>query len=162
MGIFYMFEGDFTTHYKSFQMKENNYPFALEESAYRFESVSVNKKVRKAVLFTRSLNDSLFNLALMDVTNDGQLSDEVESRNGDVREVLATVFQIIDHFLVRNPDIIVGFYGNDDRRHRLYRIAITQALSEISGRFEIYGNKNGKVVLFEPNKEYNAYYIKRL
>ena len=143
-------------------MKQSNYPFAFEESAYRFESVSVNKRIRKAVLLTRSLNDSLFNLALMDVTNEGHLSDEVESRNGDVREVLATVFQIIDHFLMRNPDIIVGFSGNDDRRHRLYRIAITQALSEISGKFEIYGNKRGQVVLFEPNQEYNAYYIKRL
>ncbi|MET7254283.1 DUF6934 family protein [Dyadobacter fermentans] len=143
-------------------MKEKNYPFALEESVYRFESVSIVKKIRKAVLLARSLNDNLFNLALMDVTDDGQLCDDVESRNGDVREVLATVFQIVDHFLVRNPEIIVGFYGNDDRRQRLYRIAITQALSKISGKFEVYGNKNGEVSLFEPNKEYDVYYIKRL
>lgn len=143
-------------------MKEKSYPFAFEESTYRFDSVSVNKKIRKSVFLTRSMNANLFNLALMDETTDGQLSDAVESRNGDVREILATVYQIVDHFLLRNPEIVVGFYGNDHRRHRLYRMAIAQTLSEISGKFEIYGNMDGNIVLFEPDKEYNAYYIKRI
>ncbi|SEI43663.1 hypothetical protein SAMN05216327_101554 [Dyadobacter sp. SG02] len=145
-------------------MKEQAYPFQLvqDQAFYEFTSVSANKKIEKAVLLEQSRTvDRLFNLALMDADDDGEFSDEVESRNGDLKMVLATIFRIVEHFLDRRSDVVVGFRGNDERRHRLYRIAIAYQLQHLTGRFEIYGGKNNAMFLFEPNTAYEYYYIKK-
>jgi hypothetical protein len=146
-------------------MNEASYPFRLVRapSVYEFESVSVNKKITKTVLIeqSRSGND-IYNLALMDAIGKGKFSDQVESRNGDLRAVLATVFLIVNHFLDRHPGTIVGFRGNDARRHRLYRIALTHELPYLAGKFEVFGGKNDNICLFEPNVQYEIYFIKKL
>lgn len=146
-------------------MKEKAYAFLLmqEQALYEFTSVSSNKKIVKAVLLESSKTaDKLFNLALMDADDEGLLSDEVESRNGDLRKVLATVFQIIRHFLDRHPKAIISFRGNDERRHRLYRVAIAHELQYLARDFEIYGGRNNAVFLFEPNTAYEHYYIRKI
>lgn len=146
-------------------MKEKAYPFKLvrEYALYEFTSMSANKKIEKAVLLERSRTvNKLFNLALMDADEEGEFSDETESRNGDLRTVLATIFQVISHFLDRHPDELVGFRGNDERRHRLYRIAITHELHNLAREFEVYGGKNNTMLLFEPDTAYDYYYIKKI
>lgn len=146
-------------------MKEKAYPFKLvqENALYEFTSISENKKIEKAVLLERSrTSNRLFNLALMDADEDGEFSDEVESRNGDLRMVLATIFQVINHFLDRHPRELVGFRGNDERRHRLYRIAIAHELHNLTQEFEVYGGRGSAILLFEPDTAYDYYYIKKL
>lgn len=101
-------------------MNEKGYPFEVGPNGliYQFESISVNKKIKKAVLITPTSGDQeLYNLALLDAVGKYEFSDQVESRNGDLKETLATVLQIIEHFLSQHPDAIVGFQGNDRRRH---------------------------------------------
>lgn len=146
-------------------MKEKAYAFQLvrEQALYEFTSTSTNRTIVKAVLLESSRTaERLFNLALMDADDQGELSDEVESRNGDLKNVLATVFRIIDHFLDRHPNKIISFRGNDERRHRLYRIAITHELQHLTRKFEIYGGKGNTIFLFEPNTRYEQYYIKKI
>lgn len=146
-------------------MKEKAYAFQLvqEQALYEFTSVSANKKIVKAVLLESSKTaDKLFNLALMDANDEGVFSDEVESRNGDLKKVLATIFRIIRHFLDRHPNTFIGFRGNDERRHRLYRIAIAHELQHLTTEFEIYGGKNNAVFLFEPDTAYEQYYIRKI
>ncbi|GGM79880.1 hypothetical protein GCM10010967_09590 [Dyadobacter beijingensis] len=142
-------------------MDERGYPFEVipDEHIYKFESVSANKKIHKAVLMTPTANEWLFNLALVDVDED-RLRDDVESNNGDMPVILATVFQIVDHFLKIRPECIVMFRGNDSRRQRLYRIALSRELFRISEKFEIFGGQHGKAVPFTPNTDFELYYIK--
>ena len=143
-------------------MNEKGYPFTLVpgELIYKFESVSANKKILKAVLFTPTESEILFNLALVDMDTDNQMRDDIESRNGDMPTVLATVFQIIEDFLNASPERIVMFRGNDSRRQRLYRIVLSRELSSISEKFEIFGGQHGKAVPFVTNVNYEQYYIK--
>lgn len=146
-------------------MDGKGYPFETSANGhiYKFESVSSNKTIVKTVSFERLGNTNIFNLALLDPLGNGELSDQIESRNGDVQLVLASVFQIVCDFLTKFPDSIVGFRGSDARRHRLYRIAITRELPKLAGQYEIYGITTSlTVVLFEPNVDYEHYLVKKL
>ncbi|MHA4742295.1 DUF6934 family protein [Dyadobacter sp. MSC1_007] len=146
-------------------MNEKGYPFEAGSDGliYKFESVSANKKIVKTVLLSSVSGNTIYNLALLDPLGEGEYSDQVESRNGDLREVLATVFQIINDFLDKCPHAMVGFQGSDARRQRLYRIAITHELSNISRTFEVYGLINNETIVpFEPNTDYDHYLIKKI
>ena len=144
-------------------MNEESYPFnaAYGPFLYLFESVSANKKIQKAVLFTRSEDESIFNLALLDVTEQGLLTDQVESNNGDMVTVLATVFRIAEHFLEHNPGSMIMFRGSEKRRHRLYRIILRREFEFISKKFAIYGGITGNLTPFEPEINYDFYSIKQ-
>lgn len=127
-------------------MNEESYPFnaAYGPFLYLFESLSANKKIQKAVLFTGFQGNSIFNLALLDVNEHGLLDGEVESNNGDLLTVLATVFRIAGHFLENNPGSMVMFRGSEKRRHRLYRIMLSRELHSISKKFRVYGGVSGE------------------
>ncbi|MGX5852750.1 DUF6934 family protein [Dyadobacter jiangsuensis] len=144
-------------------MNEESYPFTAAHGPflYLFESVSPNKKIQKAVLFTGFQGNSIFNLALLDVNEHGLLDGEVESNNGDLVTVLATVFRITEHFLVNNPGSMVMFRGSEKRRHRLYRILLSRELHSISKKFGVYGGVPGNFDPFEPDTNYDFYFIKQ-
>jgi hypothetical protein len=144
-------------------MNEKGYPFTLMpgELIYEFESISAHKRIQKAVLFTAARNRKVFNLALVDVLDDGEISDQIESNNGDLYIVLATIFAITDHFLEKHPDCTVGFRGSDKRRHRLYRIAIARELSSISRKFDVYGEISGNLHPFKANIDYVNHFVRR-
>ena len=144
-------------------MDEKTYPFTLVpgELIYEFESVSSNKTIQKAVLFTPTENKKVFNLALVDIQEDGLFSDQVESNNGDLYTVLATIFAVVDDFLEKRPDCTVGFRGNDQRRQRLYRIVLARELPHISQKFAVYGQIPGDLQAFEANTDYVHYFIRR-
>ncbi|MDR6803934.1 hypothetical protein J2Y45_001203 [Dyadobacter sp. BE34] len=145
-------------------MDERSYPFEIgvDGLIYKFESVSENKTILKTVSFVRIGNTDIFNVALLYPLESGELSDKIESRNGDLPLVLATVFQIVCDFLNKFPDSAVGFRGSDARRHRLYRIAITRELANVAGKYEIYGiTASLAVVVFESNVDYDHYLIKK-
>lgn len=145
-------------------MNEKGYPFQVGRNGliYQFESVSENKTILKTVSFQQFGDTGIFNVALLDPVENGKLSDQIESRNGDLQIVLTTVFQIVCDFLDQFPDFAVGFRGSDARRHRLYRIAITRELENIAGKYEVYGITDSlAVVVFEPNRDYDHYLIKK-
>jgi hypothetical protein len=103
-------------------MNEESYPFTAIQCpyVYQFESVGENKTIQKFVAFTRTKSKIIYNLALLDRTEDGLFSDQAESNNGDLITVLSTVFHIVEHFLAANPQSLVMFRGHEKRRHRLY------------------------------------------
>ena len=120
-------------------MEEQKYPFNLvqRELRYEFWSRSKEKSIKKIVIFTKVgyKEDNFYNLALMDELADGELSDISESRNSDMKTILATVFAIADDFLTKNSDSVIVFKGSDARRHRLYRIALNREIDKISDFF---------------------------
>lgn len=62
-------------------MDEPVYPFEhpITEIRYDFKSISREKEVNKRVIFTTSDFQNVYNLALVDVLEDGRLSDITES-----------------------------------------------------------------------------------
>lgn len=144
-------------------MNEEHYSFGLSRQEFRYEFVSISerKKVRKVVLITQTDNPIVFNLALLDLLDDTGLSDISETRNGDMKTVLATVGRIISDFLTKNPSNIILLQGSDSRRQRLYRIVIGRELNKISEVFEIFGVNEEIISRFEINHFYEFYLIKK-
>lgn len=144
-------------------MKEKPYPFATgnRNLSYDFVSVSSKKKVRKKVIMIETEDEKVFNLALVDVLDDGSLCDIAETNNNDLRTVLATVIRIIHDFLSKNLSFYVIFRGSDARRHRLYGIVIAREFEEISKQFEVWGITDSIRYPFALNTLYEFYMVKK-
>ncbi len=142
-------------------MNEKPYPFSLTRTEFRYEFVSVsqNKAVQKVVLFTQTDSPLIFNLALLDLLENGKMSDVSVTNNDDLRTVLATVIKIIGDFLNKNQYRFVVFRGSDDRRQRLYRIVIGRELELLQESFQIWGVVDNELTIFELNKEMDFYLI---
>jgi hypothetical protein len=143
-------------------MDETPYSFSAQpvEIRYDFESVSDNRTVKKVVRLNETILLNIFNLALLDILDDGLESDLSVSNNDDLRTVLATVMQIISSFLTKFPEKIVTFRGSDERRTRLYRIVIGRELAAIQERFQVFGQlRNSHIEQFEANRDYEQFYI---
>lgn len=145
-------------------MDTKPYPFSAFNAEFRYEfvSISATKAVQKVVLFVGTGASGTYNLALLDVLQDGSLCDVAETRNGDFKKVLATVIRIVHHFLERNPKCLVMFLGSDPRRHRMYRIIINREIKEISKSFKVWGGNGDFSEHFQSNKEYEYYLIEKL
>jgi hypothetical protein len=143
-------------------MDEPYYPYErpVTEIKYDFWSVSDEKQVRKRVIFTALDSPNIYNLALVDVLENGSMSDITETRNKDMRTVLATVIRIIDGFLNQYSTAILHFRGSDERRQRLYRLIISRELSEIQKKFVVLGGFDDfQPKPFEANQQYDYFLI---
>ncbi|GAB3639902.1 DUF6934 family protein [Spirosoma arcticum] len=143
-------------------MDESPSSFSAEpiEVRYDFNSVSDTKLVKKIVRLTETSLLDVFNLALLDLLDDGSESDLSVTDNNDLRTVLATVMRIIDNFLTKFPQKIVTVRGSDRRRTRLYRIVIGRELNAIRQRFMVFGEfQDGQLEPFKPNADYVRFLI---
>lgn len=142
-------------------MNENTYPFTLAKSEFRYEfkSISSEKEVQKVVLITQTQTPQIFNLALVDILDDGTMSDVSVTNNDDLKTVLATVIKIIEDFLDKNKGCFVLFKGSDKRRQRLYRIVINREYSLIIQKFQLWGISNNDLVEFSKNQDMDFYLI---
>ncbi|WP_409014435.1 DUF6934 family protein [Dyadobacter sp. CY327] len=144
-------------------MQETFYPFTLaqHELRYEFVSVSAEKRVKKVVLVRQSDDETVYNLALLDLLSDGELCDITETKNKDFRTVMATTIKIITDFFKRNPGSNVVFRGSDPKRHRLYSMIITRELHAFHNSFEILGVIDSVLYPFTSNSSYHFYLIRR-
>ena len=63
--------------------------------------------------------DSFYNIALLDVMNDGTLSDTHFSNNNDLRKIMATIVEIIIDYTKKYPERTIFFQGSDDEGRRM-------------------------------------------
>ncbi len=105
--------------------------------------------------------ENYYQLALVDLKEDGTFDDKIVSDNGDRNKVLTTVFQILNYFLTIYPNVIVLFAGSTDSRTRLYQIALSSELEKASKLFNISGFQNNSFEPFVKNKNYEAFAISK-
>ncbi|GAB4040548.1 DUF6934 family protein [Spirosoma jeollabukense] len=140
------------------------YPFVTLDSSedvviYSFVSVSPEKTIQKLIFFTRS-ESGIYNMALVDLLESGELSDMSISNNQDMEIVLATVIRVLSDFLNRKSDAIVTFQGSTPERTRLYRIVISKFLPEIIFIFDVGGlTLSGEYEPFRPNQNYTGFVV---
>lgn len=139
-------------------MNEPAYPFIPSDDAlsYTFKSISSYKVINKLVEFRPFPDNPIFyNVALLDLNEDGTVDDSSVSNNEDMRRVLATVFQSMLIFFKKNPNKLIYFQGSDaiGLRTRLYRILIARELGQALTLFEIYGQL--------PDKTYEEFALNR-
>jgi len=144
-------------------MQEKPYPYTStnKDFRYEFESTSDSKTVRKVVRITQTEVLNVYNLALFDILEGGTLSDISESRNKDLKTILATVFHIVKDFYTQKPGAYLLFRGSDSRRHRLYSIVIAREFNQLSERFVIHGLKNDVLCPFAQNSHFDFYVIEQ-
>ena len=142
-------------------MDKPSHPFKVINNGYRFEfeSVSSTKVIQKVIEYRELEVENLFNLALLDIDENGIHSDIVVSDNGDMESVLATVIQTIQVFLALHPRAKVLFMGSTKTRNRLYRAVISKYYQETERIYEIHGINNWENEPFEKNKDYEAFLI---
>ncbi|MFN3847876.1 MAG: DUF6934 family protein [Spirosomataceae bacterium] len=141
-------------NYPKYKVTQN-----IDSQSFDFSSVSSKKTIHKKVIFTYIPDtDNAYNLALVDVIEDGLYDDLSVSNNNDLKEIIATVFYCIELFLNQNSKSIVIFTGSSDSRTRLYRIAISNNL-EVTQNFIIKGFIDDDFEIFRPNRNYELFSI---
>ena len=143
-------------------MKSEFYKFKRDENAlfFEFQSVSKEKTINKVIAYTSFEHQpDIFNLALGDILESGEVSDMTISNNSDLEKIIATVVQTIFLFFEKYPKNFVYFKGSTDIRTRLYRIVIARELEEANQFFKIYGISNTLIERFELNRSYDSFVI---
>jgi hypothetical protein len=136
------------------------YDFQILEENLRFDFISEGEKtIRKVILYRATSETLFFQLALVDIMEDGSFSDSVRSNNGDRNKVLATVVQTLRFFFERYPEGTIIFSGSDEIRTRLYERIISNELENESNRFEFLGFNGTYFEFFTKNKDYKAFGI---
>ncbi len=143
-------------------MKSEFYNFNANESAlsFEFQSVSDKKIINKIVVYSPFPdNPQLFNLALGDILENGEVSDLIVSNNADMEKVIATIVQTMFCFFEKHPECFIYFKGSTPERTRLYRIIISRELQEANKVFQIYGILDSEITVFQLNCSYDSFVI---
>ncbi|HVU58664.1 MAG TPA: hypothetical protein VHD83_26575 [Puia sp.] len=128
---------------------------------FDFISTGKNGDILKRVVFSKTEEVGVYNLALGDVEEDNEMNDHVITDNGDRNKVLATVAAIVEAYTKRFPFRWIIFRGNTEERTRLYRMALGLHLDELSSLYEIWAYKDEQLVPFTKNLKTTAFLIKR-
>lgn len=131
---------------------------------FAFQSVSAEKTISKLIAYQCIDEDrQIFNLALVDKSSDGTVSDLAISNNQDMETVLATVVATIPEFFGTFPAGIIYFRGSTLARTRLYRIVIAKYWDQIQAVHEVLGQLSDSNIPepFEPNRTYTGFYLRQ-
>jgi hypothetical protein len=134
---------------------------------YIFTSVGKNRII-KLVDFSPTKTRDLYNVGFGDLLPDGTINDTINSNNGDMVKVLATLVQIIKDFTSQFPEIKLMFLGSTLARTKLYARIIKTYYDNFSKIFIItaFIKRDGsyKEVSFDPQVAliYYAFFIKRI
>ena len=141
-------------------MNQPSYEFTIQDDAQTFDFESIGKHtIKKKILYQNTSRKPFYNLALVDVLDDDSFDDTIESRNGDMEKILATVVNTLPIFFEQFPEAIVLFKGSDERRTRLYQIIINKEMDGISHTFTFLGINDNKFEPFIKNKTYDGFAI---
>ncbi len=130
--------------------------------AYKFVSKGPKGQITKLVRYTETNLENMYNLGFGDYNKEtDNIDDEVITNNGDSQKVLNTVAATVRAFSAKYPDAKIFATGSTIARTRLYRIGITNNLSEIQKDFKVYGLKNDTWHKFKKGENYEAFLVER-
>ena len=131
---------------------------------YEFTSIGPKGTIVKCVHLTTTQDEEIFNLAFGNKKTDGSIDDQARDDNKDRNKILATVVSVLKIFFDKYPHKCVFFAGSSPERTRLYRMAITLNLDELSTDFEIVGkltdNNEYRNVPFEKGINYFGFLVR--
>jgi len=130
---------------------------------FDFTSVGPRGRIKKRIAIMPTDNPEIFNLAFGDLKSNGiEIDDKAVTDNGDRNKILATIAAVMDLYTDRYPDRCIYFQGNTPERTRLYRMAISQNLIELSTRYDIYGLlEDDNVLPFSATVNFQAFVVRR-
>ena len=140
-----------------------DYIAADDLSVFDFESIGKKGSIKKRIAFMPTEMERVYNLAFGDVDDDGEVDDYRVSNNGDRNKILATIATVVSEYTKRYPDRYIYFQGSTAERTRLYRMAISLNLDELSVTFDIFSQTEDgtQFVRFKKNMPARGFLIKR-
>jgi hypothetical protein len=140
-----------------------NVKAADDLTSFEFDSIGPKGIIRKVVRYTEINLKGFYNLGFGDKDPlTGYISDVSVTNNNDSKKVLATVAATLYAFTNFYPDVTVLATGSTNARTRLYRMGISNNLSEIEVDFTVLGlTENRQWQRFQKNITYSAFLIKR-
>ncbi len=123
-------------------MKHPKYIYRSESSLHFYEFISEGPKgsIKKMVIYTETITENVYNLGFGDYDeNTNGINDLSVTNNGDSLKVLATVASTVFAFTEKHPNAWILATGSTAVRTRLYRMGITNNLTEIETDFIILG-----------------------
>lgn len=142
-------------------MKQPKYLYRSEELFlfYQFTSEGPKGLIKKVVEYTETSTENVYNLGFGDYVEATKSIDDLSvTNNGDSLKVLATVASTVYAFTEKHPNAWIVATGSTAVRTRLYRMGITNNLTEISEDFVIFGyNQEGNWEEFIIGEEYEAF-----
>jgi hypothetical protein len=145
------------------KMKYPKYQYRSENrfQFYEFISEGPNGLVKKIVVYNETATENVYNLGFGDfdeLTNG--INDINVTNNGDSLKVLATVASTVYAFTDKYPTAWILATGSTLVRTRLYRMGITNNLTEIKADFVILGyNKDEEWEEFVAGEDYEAFLL---
>ncbi len=125
-----------------------------------FESIGPKGTVIKAVEYDPfDSNGIYYNLALVDIDENGEFSDNVITDNKDTDKVFVTISKTIDLFFEKYPLKRIVIFSDDSLRLRLYRMIISNYSHEKEQIWNFFGLKNNNFQKFEKGIDYEAFMI---
>ncbi|OFX20740.1 MAG: hypothetical protein A2033_03370 [Bacteroidetes bacterium GWA2_31_9] len=145
-------------------MKYSRYEYKTEDLLLYFEFTSEGPKgtIRKLVEYSATTVENVYNLAFGDYDEriDG-INDKSITNNGDSQKVLATVASTVYAFTGKYPNAWVHATGSTNVRTRLYRMGITNNLTDIAEDFYIFGLRDDVWEKFIVGEDYEAFMVTR-
>jgi hypothetical protein len=141
---------------------QEKYKYAIRKNSYYFKCEGRNGNVFKCVRFDEMELEDVFNLALLDFTDEDKWSDETRTSHKNGKAVLQTVASIVEDFLAKHPHVTISFTGNTAVKQRFYNQLITNNIQIFSASYEIYGVIGDFSETFIKNSFYNRFEIKKI
>ena len=140
--------------------KYNLTSISEDKLRFEFDSVGPEKTVLKVVEF-EPIDESkiYFNLALIDMDEDGNYSDNIVTDNKDTEKIFGTNAEIIDYFFQEYPKSKILIVSDDILRIRLYRMIISNYSNEKQQNWSFFGLTDNKFEYFDKGKPYKAFMI---
>lgn len=118
------------------------YPYT-RLNAYQYQFVSHgNERIEKVAIFTSPPEASYFAFSFGDLLKDGIIDNYVNSNNGDMHRILATLIEILRDFINEHPSAKIFFTGSTEDFSKEF--IITELTKERNGIRE---------VLFSPSSQ---------
>jgi hypothetical protein len=97
-----------------------------------------------------------YNLGFGDLdAKTGEVDDEVESNNGDMRKILSTVVSTLPRFFQVHPTKKIHMDGSTLLRKQYYHKLVRDYHQRIAEHYLVEGCLNGTVERFDEKKEYD-------
>ena len=142
-------------------------------TVFEFTSTGKNGSIHKAVKYSKTLNENVYNLGFGDIIFSNEATGEVEvddtgqSNNGDLETIINTVVYSAYIFSSFYPEAYMLFGSVNATKMRLYRMFLSRNLSQIYKSFILFGaihNKQGQLinVPFIASQDVEGYFVKRI
>lgn len=141
-------------------MRHDRYEYRTERLSLFYEFISEGPKgqIKKIVEYTPATIQNVYNLAFGDYDEMiGGINDKIITNNGDSQKVLATVASTVYAFTGKYPEAWIYVTGSTVVRTRLYRMGLTNNLTEISNDFYVFGLIEDNWEQFIVGEDYEAF-----